>query len=74
MDSMRKLHLAKCLSNVNEYINEAFNNSTGTQRSDMGAWKRFCINLTNVALPNTIAEDLVLVAPLDSFTGYVTYR
>jgi len=42
MDNMRKLHLAKCLSNVNEYINEAFNNSTGTQRSDMGAWKRFC--------------------------------
>jgi len=32
------------------------------------------INLTNVAIPNTIAEDLVLVAPLDSFTGYVTYR
>ena len=36
MDQNRKLCLAKCLQNVNSFINEAFEQSTGTQRSDMG--------------------------------------
>ena len=36
-------------------MNEAFNNSVGTQRSDMGMYKKFTMNLTNVALPNLIA-------------------
>lgn len=30
-------------------------------------------NLTNVALPNLIAHDLVLVHPMSSMSGYVTY-
>ena len=73
MDNQRKLVLAKCLSNVNNFINEAFDNSTGTQRSDMGLFKKFCLNLTNVALPNLIANDLVIVSPMSSMSGYVTY-
>lgn len=36
MDSNRKLILAKCLNNVNSFLNEAFDSSTATQRSDMG--------------------------------------
>ena len=36
MDTQRKLVIAKCLENTNKYLNEAFDNSTGTQRSDMG--------------------------------------
>lgn len=36
MDTQRKLIVAKCLENTNKYLNEAFDNSTGTQRSDMG--------------------------------------
>lgn len=36
MDSNRKLTVAKVLSNTNNFLNEAFDNSTGTQRSDMG--------------------------------------
>lgn len=63
IDNQRKLVLARCLSNVNNFINEAFDNSTGTQRSDMGLFKKFCLNLTNVALPNLIANDLVIVHP-----------
>lgn len=73
MDQNRKLCLAKCLQNVNSFINEAFENSTGTQRSDMGLFKKFCLNLTNVALPNLIANDLVIVSPMSSMSGYITY-
>ena len=45
------------------FMNEAFDNSVGTQRSDMGMFKRFAMNLTTVALPNLIAHDLVIVHP-----------
>lgn len=50
MSSQRKLATAKCLENINKFINEAFANSTGTQRSDLGMWKKFTLNLTTVAL------------------------
>ena len=39
LDQNRKLVLARCLKN----LTESFNSSQGTQRSDMGAWKRFCL-------------------------------
>ena len=73
MDNNRKLALARCLNNINSFVNEAFENSTGTQRSDMGLWKKFCLNLTNVALPNLIANDLVIVHPMASMSGVITY-
>lgn len=36
MSKFKKLATAKCLENVNKFINEAFENSVGTQRSDLG--------------------------------------
>ena len=51
------------MENTNRFMNEAFENSVGTQRSDMGAFKKFALNLTTVALPNLIANDLVIVHP-----------
>lgn len=45
----------------------------GTQRSAMGDYKRFCIALTNVGLPNLIAFDLVHVSPMSSMYGNVAY-
>ena len=63
MDQNRKLVVAKVLENTNRFLNEAFENSVGTQRSDMGAFKKFALNLTTVALPNLIANDLVIVHP-----------
>lgn len=36
MDNFRKMTIAKCLENTNKYLNEAFDNSVGTQRSAMG--------------------------------------
>lgn len=73
MDNNRKLCVAKVLANTNAFLNEAFDASSATQRSDMGLWKKFCLNLTNVALPNLIANDLVIVHPMSSMSGYVTY-
>lgn len=73
MSNNRKLVTAKLLENTNRFLNEAFENSVGTQRSDMGMFKKFCMNLTTVALPNLIAHDLVIVHPLSSMSGYITY-
>lgn len=73
MDNHKKLTVAKVLENTNRFLNEAFSSAMGTQRSDMGDFKRFCLNLTTVALPNLIANDLVLVSPMSSMTGYITY-
>ena len=73
MDNNRKLTVAKVLSNTNNFLNEAFEQSVGTQRADMGLFKKFCLNLTTVALPNLIANDLVIVHPMSSMSGFVTY-
>lgn len=61
------------MENTNRFLNEAFDASVGTQRSDMGMWKKFAMNLTTVAIPNLIAHDLVIVHPMSSMSGYVTY-
>ena len=69
----KKLVVAKLLENTSKYLNEAFANSVGTQRSAMGDYKKFALNLTTVAVPNLIAFDLVMVQPMSSITGYVNY-
>jgi len=69
----KKLIIAKTLENTNKFLNEAFENSVGTQRSDLGLFKKFALNLVNVALPNLIAFDLVIVHPLSSMSGYINY-
>lgn len=43
MDTNRKMVVAKCLDNVTKFMNEAFDSSMATQRSDMGLYKRFCL-------------------------------
>jgi hypothetical protein len=45
----------------------------GTQRTDLGDWKKFCLNLTNIAVPSLIANDLVIVHPMTSYSGSVAY-
>jgi hypothetical protein len=39
----------------------------------MGAWKKFCLNLTNIAVPSLIANDLVIVHPMTSYSGSIAY-
>lgn len=73
MSGNKRLVTAKVLENTNRFMNESFDNSIGTQRADMGMYKKFCLNLTTVALPNLIAHDLVIVHPMSSMSGYVPY-
>lgn len=73
MSEFKKIAVAKCLDNVAKFMNESFENSVGTQRADLGAWKKFALNLTTVALPSLIAFDLVIVQPMTSISGYITY-
>ena len=63
MTNNKKLVTAKVLENTNRFLNEAFDQSVGTQRNDMGMFKKFAMNLTTVAVPNLIAHDLVIVHP-----------
>ena len=45
MDENRKMCLAAVLNNTTKFINEKFDNSVGTQRSALGDYKKFCLNL-----------------------------
>lgn len=74
LDSYKKLMVAKVLDNTSKFLNEQFTNSVGFQRSELGQYKQFALNVANVALPNLIAPELVLVSPMSSWQGYVTYQ
>ena len=74
MSSNTALTTAVLLDNTNRWITESLSNDIGaTSRSDMGAWKKFCLNLTNIAVPSLIANDLVIVHPMTSYSGSVAY-
>lgn len=73
LSDQRKLVTAVCLNNVNKYLTESFSNSVGTQLGDMGAYKKFCMTLTNLAVPDLIVYDIMGVEPMVSFSGFVAY-
>lgn len=73
MSESKKIAIARVLANTSEYLNEAFENSVGTQLANMKTFKKFCLDLTTVALPNLIANDLVIVYPMKSRTGFIQY-
>lgn len=73
LSKFKKIATAKMLENTNRFLNEAFDNSVGTQRADMGNYKKFTMNLVTVAVPNLISYDLVIVYPMSSISGYITY-
>ena len=73
LSTQNKIVVATMLNNINKLMTESFSNSVGTQRADLGAWKKFCLNLTTVAVPNLIASELVIVHPMTSISGYITY-
>lgn len=43
MGQHKQLMIAKLLDNTNKFLTEAFNSSIGTQRSDMGMFKKFAL-------------------------------
>jgi hypothetical protein len=73
MTSAKKLMIASVLNNTSKFMNEAFDSSAATQRSALGDYKKFCLNVSTVALPNLILPDLMLTQPMTSISGYVTY-
>ncbi len=76
MSSNTALTTAVLLDNTNRWITESMNMGAlgaASERSDMGAWKKFCLNLTNIAVPSLIANDLVIVHPMTSYSGSVAY-
>jgi hypothetical protein len=75
MDNMKKMVVAKCLDNVNKFLNESLEglDTAATQRTAMGEYKKFCMALTNVGIPNLIAFDLVAVSPMSAISGNVAY-
>lgn len=74
MSSNTALTTAVLLDNTNRWITESLNNTIGaTNRGDLGDWKKFCLNLTNIAVPSLIANDLVIVHPMTSYSGSVAY-
>lgn len=73
MPREKKVVVAALLNNANKYLTESFENSVGTQRADIKNYKKFVLNLTNIAVPNLVAFDLVMVKPLTSRSGYATF-
>jgi len=73
MDASKKMLTAQCLHNVATYLNEAFKVAAGTQRADLGTYKTFCMDITSLAVPNFIVNEIFMTVPMSSFTGYVTY-
>ena len=69
-----QLTTAVLLDNTNRWLTESMNTGlAGTNRADLGDWKKFCLNLTNIAVPSLIANDLVIVHPMTSYSGSVAY-
>lgn len=73
MNSNKKLMIAAVLDNTARFMNEAFDSSAAMQRSALGDFKKFCLNVSTVALPNLILPELMLTQPMTSISGYVTY-
>ena len=67
-----QLTTAVLLDNTQKFLNEAVESGV-TNHGDLGAWKKFCLNLTNIAVPSLIANDLVIVHPMTSISGSVAY-
>ena len=44
LSESKKIAIARVLANTSEYITEAFENSVGTQFSNMKTFKKFCFN------------------------------
>ena len=74
MSGNTALTTAVLLDNTNRWMTESLNNTIGAvNHTDLGAWKKFCLNLTNIAVPSLIANDLVIVHPMTSYSGSIAY-
>jgi len=80
MPQAKKSIIAQILNNTNKVLTEAFASTAATQTANVGGvnaptdqMKKFCLDVSNIALPNLIAMDLVLTKPMTSEYGTVRY-
>lgn len=73
LSAQKKIATAKVMENVSTFLSESFTPSMGTQFGDLGKYQRFAVAITNVVLPNLIANDIAVTLPMTSVTGYITY-
>ena len=45
MSNHQKLTIARVLANTSAFLNESFTSASGTQRADLGTYKKFCLDL-----------------------------
>lgn len=69
----QRLALATTLNTTSNFLNEKFSNSVGTQRADMGEFKKFCMNVNTVTLANLIFGEVAVEIGMPSTTGYITF-
>lgn len=78
MSTAKKLMVAQVLDNTARFLNESLSTGAATQglatngggNNVLGDYKKFCLNIATVALPNLILPELMIVKPMTSFTGY----
>ena len=80
MSTAKKLMVAQVLDNTARFLNESLSTGAATQgiapnggNNVLGDYKKFCLNIATVALPNLILPELMIVKPMTSFTGYISY-
>lgn len=73
LSTQKKIATAKVMENVSNFLSENFTPSMGTQFGDLGKYQKFAVAITNVVLPNLIANDIAVTMPMTSVTGYITY-
>lgn len=81
MTERTRLNTAVLIDNTNRFMTMMESMGTGvglmntqaTERSNLGNWKKFCLNLTNIAVPSLIANDLVITHAMTSFSGSIAY-
>lgn len=80
MSTAKKLMVVQVLDNTARFLNESLSTGAATQgiatnggNNVLGDYKKFCLNIATVALPNLILPELMIVRPMTSFTGYISY-
>lgn len=73
LSQQKKVLLAKVLHNTDKFLAEAFTGTTATQMSDMGSYKKFALNITNLAVPTLVAPEICMTSAMSSVSGYITY-
>lgn len=71
MNAEKKAATALCLENTKKFI--AYNEAVATQSPDIGAYKRFALDMVGAVVPNLIAFDIASVQAIDNRIAMVNF-